>query len=107
MTQEDMTGSAAEHRFAQTWQSPSGLYGWISTVNSRPLGKSYMLTALSFFLAAVVLALLMRSQLAFPDNTLLGPDSYNSIFTMHGSTMLYLFASPSWRDWGSTSFPCS
>jgi cytochrome c oxidase subunit I+III len=96
MTQasESVMSTAAEQRFTETWESPSGLYGWIATVNSRPLGKSYMITALSFFVVAVVFALLMRAQLAFPNNTLLGPDSYNAIFTMHGSTMLYLFAVP-------------
>ncbi len=94
MTREGKTSAASEQRFVETWESPSGLYGLIATVNSRPLGQLYMVTAIAFFVVAVLLALLMRSQLAFPNNTLLGPDSYNGIFTMHGSTMLYLFAVP-------------
>ncbi len=84
----------AEQRFTQTWKSPSGFSGWIATVNNRPMGRRHMLTALSFFSLAVVFALLMRAQLAVPNNTLFGPDEYNAIFTMHGSTMLYLFAVP-------------
>ena len=83
-----------EERFTRTWQSRPGISGWIAEVNNRPLGLRYMVTALAFFSVAVVMALVMRIQLAVPDNTLLDPDTYNAIFTMHGSTMLYLFAVP-------------
>ncbi|MFO7655060.1 MAG: cbb3-type cytochrome c oxidase subunit I [Candidatus Krumholzibacteriia bacterium] len=89
-----LAGTELHQRFTRTWESPSGLSGWIATVNSRPLGERYMLTALGFFTVGILLALVMRSQLAVPDNTLLGPDAYNGVFTMHGSTMLYLFAVP-------------
>ena len=81
-------------QFTRTWSSPTGLIGWIAEVNNRPLGIRYMVTALSFFLLGVILALAMRTQLAVPDNHLLTPDVYNRVFTMHGSTMLYLFAVP-------------
>jgi cytochrome c oxidase subunit I+III len=81
-------------RFTQTWDSPPGLAGWLATVNNRPLGVRYMVTSLAFFFAGVILAMVMRTQLAVPDNHLLTPDAYNGVFTMHGSTMLYLFAVP-------------
>ncbi|MCL7489453.1 MAG: cbb3-type cytochrome c oxidase subunit I [Desulfobulbaceae bacterium] len=81
-------------RFTRTWQTPPGIAGWIAEVNNRPLGIRYMVTSLAFFLVAVVLAMVMRTQLAVPDNNLLTPDTYNRVFTMHGSTMLYLFAVP-------------
>jgi len=83
-----------EERFTQTWMSRPGLLGWLAEVNNRPLGVRYMITSLVFFAMAVVMALVMRTQLALPDNNLLAPDTYNAIFTMHGSTMLYLFAVP-------------
>lgn len=83
-----------EERFNRTWMSRPGLLGWIAEVNNRPLGVRYMVTSLIFFAIAVVMALVMRTQLALPDNNLLSPDTYNAIFTMHGSTMLYLFAVP-------------
>lgn len=83
-----------EQRFTKIWTSPTGPAGWIATVNNRPLGIRYMVTALAFFFIGMILALVMRTQLAVPENTLLGPDEYNQIFTMHGSTMLYLFAVP-------------
>ncbi|MFO7963048.1 MAG: cbb3-type cytochrome c oxidase subunit I [Desulfobacterales bacterium] len=80
--------------FTRTWESPKGLIGWISDVNNRPLGIRYMAASLAFFLVGVVLALVMRTQLAVPENHMLTPGVYNRVFTMHGSTMLYLFAVP-------------
>ncbi|MBM9606071.1 cbb3-type cytochrome c oxidase subunit I [Desulfopila inferna] len=85
---------ATEQRFTEIWRSPTGPAGWPKVVNNRPLGKRYMITALSFFFAGMIMALLMRTQLIVPENTFLGPDGYNQIFTMHGSTMLFLFAVP-------------
>lgn len=81
-------------KFAATWASPSGFPGWFSVVNNRPLGLRFMLTALAFFLVGGVLALLMRIQLAVSENDFLGPQLYNQLFTMHGSTMMYLFSVP-------------
>lgn len=89
-----LTAEAAEQRFIKTWESPTGLYGLIAEVNNRPLAVRYMGTSLAFFVVAIVLAILIRLQLAVPNNSLFGPDAYNGIFTMHGSTMLYLFAVP-------------
>jgi cytochrome c oxidase subunit I+III len=83
-----------KNQFEKIWKSPTGISGWIATVNSRPLGERYLITSLIFFALGICLALVMRSQLAIPDNDLLGPRTYNAVFTMHGSTMLYLFAVP-------------
>ncbi len=85
---------AIDQQFVNTWESPTGLMGWISEVNNRPLGVRFMVTAFVFFLIGGVLALLMRIQLAVSDNTFLGPELYNQLFTMHGSTMMYLFSVP-------------
>lgn len=81
-------------QFTRTWQEPRGLSGWMAVVNNQPLGKRFMLAAFIFFLLGGVLALLIRIQLAVSDNTFLGPQVYNQLFTMHGSTMMYLFAVP-------------
>jgi len=81
-------------RFEETWRSPTGFPGWLSEVNNRPLGVRFMITAIGFFLIGGVMALLMRIQLAVSDNDFLGPEVYNQLFTMHGSTMMYLFAVP-------------
>lgn len=83
------------HRqFLETWSSAPGLRGWFMEVNYQGMGRRFMLTAMVFFALGGVLALLMRLQLAVGDSDLIGPELFNQIFTMHGSTMMYLFAVP-------------
>jgi cytochrome c oxidase subunit I+III len=81
-------------RFKRIWGPPSGLRDWFAVVNNQRLGQRFMLTAFIFFLIGGVLALLMRTQLAVPENNFLDPETYNQLFTMHGSTMMYLFIVP-------------
>jgi cytochrome c oxidase subunit I+III len=78
----------------QTWRDPPGLIGWLSAINHKTVSMRFMIVTFSFFLAGGILAGLMRMQLARPDNKLMGPDFYNQLFTMHGSTMMFLFAVP-------------
>ena len=63
-------------------------------VDHKSIGRRYLVTAFVYFLIGGVLAALMRLQLSRPDNTLIGPDLYNQIFTTHGTTMMFLFAVP-------------
>src|SRR5690554_2901000 len=81
-------------RFEQTWSSPRGLNGIIREINNIPVAHRYMATAFAFFLAAGVFAIVMRTQLARPESTLLGPEAYNQLFTMHGTAMMFLFVIP-------------
>lgn len=81
-------------RLAHVWAEPKGFLGWFKAVHHTTIGKRYMLTAFAFFLAAGLLAGLMRLQLAFPEAHIISPDLYNQIFTMHGSVMMFLFAVP-------------
>jgi cytochrome c oxidase subunit 1 len=78
----------------RTWGNPRGLIGWLSDVDHKAIGRRYIVTAFVFFALGGVLAALMRIQLARAENTFLGPDLYNQIFTMHGTTMMFLFAVP-------------
>ncbi len=78
----------------EAWRNPRGLLGWFSVTTHQAIGKRYIVTAFVFLLIGGIEALLMRLQLARADNTLLGPDGYNKIFTLHGSTMMFLFAVP-------------
>ncbi|MGV6874182.1 cytochrome c oxidase subunit I [Pseudochelatococcus sp. B33] len=82
-----------EQRLAAAWRTKTGP-GYLSSVNNTEVGKWYALTAFGFMLAAGVLALLMRVQLAFPGMTFLDADRFNQFFTMHGSAMMFLFAVP-------------
>jgi cytochrome c oxidase subunit 1/cytochrome c oxidase subunit I+III len=67
---------------------------WIATVDHKRIGILYLLTGLFFFVVGGVEALFIRLQLAVPKNTLLHPDTYNKLFTMHGTTMIFLVAMP-------------
>ena len=75
------------------WELPKG-WRIISAVNNTVIGYFYVATAVLFFLLAGILALLMRLQLAVPSNTFLSAETYNQIFTMHGTVMMFLFAVP-------------
>ncbi|HSW04298.1 cbb3-type cytochrome c oxidase subunit I [Aquabacterium sp.] len=77
----------------RAWLQPQG-WRTISAVNNTTIGKLYIATALLFLLLAGVLALLMRAQLALPGQSLLGAATYNQVFTMHGTVMMFLFAVP-------------
>jgi cytochrome c oxidase subunit I+III len=77
----------------RVWQTPRG-WRIFSAVNNTTIGLFYIGTALLFLVLAGVLALLMRTQLAVPDNDFLGNRAYNQIFTMHGTVMMFLFAVP-------------
>ncbi len=72
----------------------SGLLKWFTTTDHKVIGKSYIFSAFVFFCLAGVLALLLRTQLAQPGNTVLDQQDYNQVFTMHGTIMMYLFATP-------------
>src|SRR3984885_7264695 len=67
---------------------------WLSTVDHKRIGILYMVTGLVFFIVGGIEALFIRLQLAVPNNTLLHPDTFNMLFTMHGTTMIFLVAMP-------------
>src|SRR5207253_5304681 len=73
---------------------PSGLAGWVTTTDHKRIGVFYMVCAFGFFLLGGVLALLMRAELASPGQDLVSTSTYNQLFTMHGSIMMFLFAVP-------------
>ena len=73
---------------------PSKLHEWIVTVDHKRLGVMYIATSLLFFSVAGILAALMRTQLAFPDGNFLPPEVFNRLFTMHGTTMVFMVGMP-------------
>jgi cytochrome c oxidase subunit I len=89
-----LTGEKLAARLDFTWRRPPGIIGWLATVDHKEIGRRYIVTALIFLALGGVLALAMRLQLARPDNDLIGAARYNELFTMHGSTMMFLFAVP-------------
>ena len=73
---------------------PSKLHEWVVTVDHKRLGVMYIATSLLFFAIAGSLAALMRTQLAFPDGHFLRPEEFNRLFTVHGTTMVFLVGMP-------------
>jgi cytochrome c oxidase subunit I+III len=86
--------AALEAALAPTWETGSGLWARLATVDHKIVGRRYLVTGFVFFVLAGVLALLMRAQLATPESGLISADRYNQIFSMHGTTMMFLFAVP-------------
>lgn len=84
---------AQEERLLDAWRTPTGWRYW-SAVNNTEVGRWYTAVAFAFFLFAGLLALVMRVQLALPENDLISAEVYEQIFTLHGSVMMFLFAVP-------------
>src|SRR3982751_2084516 len=78
----------------RTWAQPGGIYGFFANTDHKVIGLRTVITAFIFFGMAGILSLVMRLQLARPENHVLGPDLYNQFFTTHGTAMMFLFAVP-------------
>ncbi|HZY51420.1 MAG TPA: cytochrome c oxidase subunit I [Devosia sp.] len=90
----DTADPSLRRRLLETWETAPGLYGWLATVDHKTIGIRYLCTAFFFLLVGGAEALLMRVQLAQPDLKVLSPDAYNQLFSMHGTTMMFLYALP-------------
>jgi cytochrome c oxidase subunit I+III len=88
-----MVATAVE-RLERSWHHRPGIVTSATSVDHKTIGVRYLVTALAFFAAGGVEAILVRSQLARPDESLVGPATYNGLFTMHGLTMIFLFVTP-------------
>ena len=89
----DDVATAQEAELRRVWANPKGWRYWTS-VNNTQIGLWYGSAAFIFMLFAGVLALLVRLQLAVPDNDFLSADLFNQAFTLHGTVMMFLFAVP-------------
>jgi cytochrome c oxidase subunit 1 len=73
--------------------SPGGV-GWLTTTDHKRIGILYMVTTFAFFLIAGLFSLAMRAELAAPGLQVVGVDTYNELFTIHGTAMIFLFVAP-------------
>jgi cytochrome c oxidase subunit I len=107
--QQDQSGLIGRRRpqiIADHVQDPSaGWTSWITTTDHKKIGILYMWTVAVFFVLGGVEALLIRIQLGAPDNTFLDPEKYNQIFTMHGTTMIFLVGVPVWAGFANFLIP--
>ena len=78
----------------ETWETPRGWRGWRSTVDHKTIGLRYLVTSIAFLVIGGVEALLMRAQLAVSGQHLLSAGAYDQLFSMHGVTMIFLYAAP-------------
>jgi cytochrome c oxidase subunit 1 len=81
-------GDLTRPKTSGTWKD------WLSTVDHKKIGIMYGVSAMFFFIIGGAEALLIRIQLATPNGTLLSPEVYNQVFTMHGVTMIFLVIMP-------------
>lgn len=86
-------------------EATGGLWSWITTVDHKRIGLMYGATAMFFFLLGGIEALFIRLQLAVPDGTVLTSDQYNQLFTMHGTTMVFLVIMPLAAAFGNYLLP--
>jgi cytochrome c oxidase subunit I len=86
-------------------EEPHGFWSWVATVDHKRIGILYLVTTLFFFLTGGALALIMRLQLAGPNQTLLDAQRYDEFFTMHGTTMIFLFVVPVMAAFGNYLVP--
>jgi cytochrome c oxidase subunit I len=83
------------HRIlSRTWGTGRGIIARLSTVDHKVVGRRYVLTAIFFLVLGGISAIAMRIQLAQPESKLISPDVFAQLFTMHGTTMMFLFAVP-------------
>src|SRR4051794_23729403 len=82
-----------------------GWVDWVTTTDHKKIGILYLFTTAFFFLVGGVEALLMRIQLGAPDNTFLDPTTYNQLFTMHGTTMIFWVVVPIAAGFGNYLVP--
>ena len=101
----ESASDALAHRLEALWETRPGLYGWIATVDHKEIGIRYIVTAFAFLIAGGIEALIMRVQLAQPDQELLSATQYNQLFSMHGITMIFLYALPVLSGFSNYLFP--
>jgi heme/copper-type cytochrome/quinol oxidase subunit 1 len=81
-------------QLAETWETPRGWRGTLSSVDHKTIGLRYLVTSIVFLVIGGIEALLMRSQLAVSGEHMLSANLYDQMFSMHGVTMIFLYAAP-------------
>ena len=97
--------ATAEQTFPVARPRYTGILEWITTTDHKKIGALYLFTTFFFFLSGGLLALAMRTQLATPDGHILTAQQYNAAFTMHGTTMVFLFVVPVWTGFANYIIP--
>jgi cytochrome c oxidase subunit I len=97
--------AAIDTPFPVTRPRYTGILEWVTTVDHKRIGALYLWTTFFFFVTGGLLALAVRAQLATPDGQILNAEAYNAAFTMHGTTMIFLFVVPVWTGFANYIIP--
>ena len=97
--------SAITERLDSIWSERSGLAGWVGTVDHKRIGMRYLYTGFVFLVLGGIESLLIRVQLGAANLDILDPETYNQLFSMHGVTMMFLFAMPVLSGFGNYFVP--
>ncbi|MBX5448247.1 MAG: cbb3-type cytochrome c oxidase subunit I, partial [Acidothermus cellulolyticus] len=92
-------------RIQRAQRRGSVIVNWLTTTDHKLIGQLYLITSFGFFIIAGIMALLMRAELARPGLQFLTPEEYNQLFTMHGTLMLLLFATPLFVGFANVVMP--
>ncbi len=105
MAPVDTTAALPQISARRVEREQKGWVSWVTTTDHKRIGILYLVTTFVFFLLGGVEALLMRVQLGAADNTFLTPSAYNALFTLHGTTMVFLFVVPIMAGFGNYFVP--
>ena len=97
--------SSTAERLTAIWEPPRTVYSWFATVDHKKIGLRYLVVSFCFLALGGMDAAFMRAQLAHPESHLLTPEAYNQLFTMHGTTMIFWYASPMLSGFGNYLVP--
>ncbi len=100
-----MTAELIQQRRTTAAEAPWGLMSWVASVDHKRIGIMYLLLAVFFLVVGGCEAMLIRIQLAVPNNTFLSPQMYNQLFTMHGTTMVFLVGMPMFSGFANYLIP--
>ena len=92
-------------RLEGMWGERPGLATWLQTVDHKKIGFKYLYTGLLFFVLGGIEALILRIQLTDANLRVLDPETYNQLFSMHGTTMMFLFVVPTLSGFGNYFVP--
>jgi cytochrome c oxidase subunit I len=102
---DEDTAQEAHEALSEVWEDKPGIPGFLTTVDHKRIGHRYLFTAFAFLLMGGLEALVLRSQLAHPNGTVVGPQLYDEIMTMHGTTMIFLYNTPIFAGFGNYIVP--
>ncbi|HET7412512.1 MAG TPA: cbb3-type cytochrome c oxidase subunit I [Pararhizobium sp.] len=101
----EVISTSLVRKLHEVWETEPGIMGWIGTVDHKEIGIRYIVTAFAFLVAGGIEALIMRLQLAEPNSSVVTPGAYDQLFSMHGITMIFLYALPILSGFSNFLFP--